>query len=662
MKGFFANLFGGESTSGEKAEPTAQADSFHPEQLRPTPFKAGDTIRNRWDVHRVMQGGMGTVYVVYDRKWCEAFAAKTFQESVFSGSPAIKARFENEATAWVNLDLHPNITEARFLDLIDGQPFLFLEYVAGGDLSRWIGTPRLLNDLVQVLRFGIQFCDGMTHAISKGIKVHRDIKPQNCLVTQDGILKITDFGLAKAWGDDCDMLAKLNVGGNASLGMSQTGAAAGTCTHMAPEQFLDSKHVDTRADIYSFGVVLFQMICGELPFIGRTFEEFGALHLRSTPPTQKVTDRRVRKVIEQCLQKNPEDRYPTFGDLRCALVSVYQTETGLRAPEPALGDDLTAFHFVNKGKSLGDLGKTEESILCFDEAIKLKPSLAEAWLNKGVSLREVNRPQDAVVCFDRAANFKPTLALAWAFKGYTLLELNRVRDGLSALKRAAELEPANPAVWARMGAALATIKEHEEAVAAYRKVVTLRPNEVTGWLNMSPSLGLLGRHGDVIECCDRALQIDPELGHAWKLKGVGLFSLRRFAEALSCFQQARKLGEEGVSVFIADCRKVVAPEADRYFRLGGQYEQEGNYLEAISCYKKGLDIDPSETVVWVSFGGILLRFKRFSEAVDCFDRAISIEPRCSAAWQNKGFALLCLGRREEGLRCQAEAKRMENAS
>jgi serine/threonine protein kinase len=321
MKGFFDKLFGGDPTPGNNPEPLRRVVSPIPEQSRPTPFNVGDAIRDRWDIHRVMQGGMGIVYVVYDRKWREVFAAKTFQQSVFTAGPVIKARFENEATAWVNLDLHPNITEARFLDVINGQPFLFLEYVAGGDLSRWIGTPRLLDDLPQVLRFGVQFCDGMRHVTSKGIKAHRDIKPQNCLVTQDGILKITDFGLAKVWDHAGDIIAKLGAAGNVNHGMSQTGSAAGTCTHMAPEQVRDSKHVDVRADIYSLGVILFQMVCGELPFIGRTFEEFGMLHTRTSPPIQKIADQRIRKVIERCLRKNPEDRYPTFDDLRGRLKS-----------------------------------------------------------------------------------------------------------------------------------------------------------------------------------------------------------------------------------------------------------------------------------------------------------------------------------------------------
>src|SRR5579862_9377397 len=88
------------------------------------------------------------------------------------------------------------------VEKIQGKPFLFLEYVSGGDLAAWIGTPRLTEDISQVLRFAVQFCDGMIHALSKGIRAHRDIKPRNCLITVDGTLKVTDFGLAKLLEDD----------------------------------------------------------------------------------------------------------------------------------------------------------------------------------------------------------------------------------------------------------------------------------------------------------------------------------------------------------------------------------------------------------------------------------------------------------------------------
>ena len=128
-------------------------------------WQIGDRIKNRWEIHRVLRGSMGVVYVVYDHEWRRALAAKTFQERVFAQNPAIAGLFTREALAWVKLDVHQNITQAEFVQQIEGKPFLFLEYVNGGDLDGWIGMPRLTEGLPQVLRFAIQFCDGMIHVL-----------------------------------------------------------------------------------------------------------------------------------------------------------------------------------------------------------------------------------------------------------------------------------------------------------------------------------------------------------------------------------------------------------------------------------------------------------------------------------------------------------------
>ena len=105
------------------------------------------------------------------------------------------SRFAAECRLWVQLGEHPNIVRAHSVEVIDGRPYVVLELIQGGDLNRWIGTPRL--DLGQALRFSYQFCLGMEHALRQGLHCHRDIKPGNLLVTEDGTLKITDFGLAR---------------------------------------------------------------------------------------------------------------------------------------------------------------------------------------------------------------------------------------------------------------------------------------------------------------------------------------------------------------------------------------------------------------------------------------------------------------------------------
>src|SRR5260370_27296913 len=133
-------------------------------------WRVGDTIQKRWKVHRILLGGMGIVYLVYDNEARQPFAAKTFREDVFAKQPDIAARFRNEARAWIELDRHENVTRAHFVQNVKGRPLLFLEYVTGGDLSRWIGSPRLTEDPRQLLSFSIQVCDGMIQAGGRGIK------------------------------------------------------------------------------------------------------------------------------------------------------------------------------------------------------------------------------------------------------------------------------------------------------------------------------------------------------------------------------------------------------------------------------------------------------------------------------------------------------------
>ena len=437
-----------------------------------TDWKIGDRIERRWEIHKILRGGMGIVYVVYDHEFHEPFAAKTFQEEVFARDPAIADRFQQEALAWTKLDLHPNIAQARFVQDIQHKPFLFLEYVSGGDLGGWIGTPRLTQDLPQVLKFAIQFCDGMTHALSKGIKAHRDIKPQNCLVTQDGTLKITDFGLAKVFDDASGtdrggsgsgevkkgrggLLGRLFGKGHTSgeedagtpnvqgwsVGFSRTGRAAGTLTHMAPEQFDDAKRVDVRADVFSFGVMLYQMITGRLLFAGRSWEEFERLHKTQPAPDPKSKYPHLDSLVKTCLAKDPTRRFGNFPELRERLAELYKKETGQLAPQPVV-EGLDAGHWNNKGISLENLGWPQEAVSCFDRALELNPRYEPAWINKGNTLDYRGRPEEALGCYQQALGNNPRSAEAWFNKGVTSFNFNdlrRHREALECLEKAQQL-------------------------------------------------------------------------------------------------------------------------------------------------------------------------------------------------------------------------------
>ncbi|MGO9114529.1 MAG: serine/threonine protein kinase [Thermoguttaceae bacterium] len=406
--------------------------------------KIGDRIDGRFEVRKIFKGGLGIVYVVFDHEYGVPFVAKTFQDEVLARSPIAAARFDQEVLAWIDLDRHQNVTRAHFARKIEGTPFLFLEYVSGGDLRKWIGTPRLTADLSQALRFAIHFCDGMSHALAKGIKAHHDIKPGNCLITEDGTLKVTDFGLAKIFQDGAAesvadnrparqgqpvrqrqttprgllswlfserprsppaLVSAFNLKGRvASRSVTQSGMAAGTAPYMTPEQFDDFKRVDVRGDIRSFGVMLFEMANGQCPLVGRTFEELKRMHKTERPRRLSSQAKVLNEIIQVCLAKDPARRYADFGVICQQLAEVYQRIAGKPAPRPATESELDAWELTRKGSSLGELGRAEEALICYERALEIDPRDANAWLGKGSSLRAVGRIADALAAMTNAQN------------------------------------------------------------------------------------------------------------------------------------------------------------------------------------------------------------------------------------------------------------------
>lgn len=616
-------------------------------------YKIGDRIQNRWEIYKILYGGMGIVYVSYDHEHHDAFAAKTFQDEIFIHNPQIAERFMQEALAWVNLDVHQNVTQARFVQYLEDNPFLFLEYISGGDLSGWIGTPLLTDDLSQVLRFAIQFCDGMMHAYTKGIQVHRDIKPQNCLITEDRTLKVTDFGLAKVFDDasvgdwKSEEVGEGEKGhGRLSIGLSRTGKAAGTCTHMAPEQFDDAKHVDVRADIYSFGVMLFQMVTGLLPFTvqARTREEawekYRRAHQTQLPQELITPNLQLRTVVETCLAKDPADRFADFDAVRKELTGMYEQLTGEPAPQPAAGIELDASQLNSKGMSLSVLGRYEEALGYFERALELDPRFDIYGSNRGNALRRLGRHEEALACFDRALQLNLHAEGVWSNKGATLTELGRCEEALTCFKHALELKPLDVAAWSDKGVVLRNLGRREEALVCFDRALALNPRAEPTWLNRGSMLGELGRHEEALLCFDHALGLNPHDEGVWYAKGLCLGKLGRHEEALCFYDQAIVLN---------------TGYEDAWFNKGMESRDLGRMHEALVCFDRVVEINPRDEGAWYHKGWVLGSLGRMEEAVTCFDRALELNPRDEQAWHQKAWALRGLRRKEDAVACYDRA-------
>src|SRR3990170_8386905 len=313
-------------------------------------YKKGDFIGKDYEVYDVLgKGGFGIVYLVYHHKTESVYALKTFRDEYLEDRET-QERFKKEAEIWINMDRHPYLVRAKFVDKILDRLFNAIEYIAPDEdgLNSLEGyLKHKPHDLSQSLRWGIQFCHGMEYAYSKGVKAHRDIKPANIMIAYDKTLKITDFGLAGAIGQARISGIKMDIHNN-TVGFScQTleGCGFGTPTHMPSEQFTNAVSCDERSDIYSFGIVLYQMATGgALPFLpelprDNSDEEYirfwGDIHrLHSSAPVPRMNSP-LFPIIQRCLEKEPKKRYQSFADLRLELEPLLKKLTGevIKAPE-----------------------------------------------------------------------------------------------------------------------------------------------------------------------------------------------------------------------------------------------------------------------------------------------------------------------------------------
>ena len=266
-------------------------------------------------------GGMGEVYRARDVTLARDVAIKVLP-AAFTSSPDRLARFEREARMLAALN-HPNICGIYGLEEVEGRRFLILELVEGETLGERMRTAEL--SIVDALRLTRQITDALEAAHEKGI-VHRDLKPANIKITPEGVVKVLDFGLAKA----IDAEQATGVDG------SRDGIILGTAAYMSPEQ-ARGKDVDKRTDIWAFGCVLYEMLTGRATFAGETMSDTLGRILEREPDWSALpaaTPGSIRTLLERCLSKDARRRTRDIGDVRIELDAL-ETARTTHSPETA---------------------------------------------------------------------------------------------------------------------------------------------------------------------------------------------------------------------------------------------------------------------------------------------------------------------------------------
>jgi eukaryotic-like serine/threonine-protein kinase len=264
----------------------------------------GEKIAGRYELEELVgHGGMSSVYKARDSLLERNVALKVLHEQ-YNADEDFVERFKREARSVAQLQ-HPNIVTVIDRGAADGRQYIVFEYIDGENLKELLGRKGRL-DVREALEIAVEVARGLAFAHGQGL-VHRDVKPQNVLLNGDGRAKVTDFGIARSVDVE---------------GMTETGTILGTSNYIAPEQ-ASGQPVDAQTDVYALGVVLYELLAGEVPFPGENFVAVAMKHVHEPPPNlldlRADTPLRVAAAVDRALEKDPDQRFPSMDALAAEL-------------------------------------------------------------------------------------------------------------------------------------------------------------------------------------------------------------------------------------------------------------------------------------------------------------------------------------------------------
>ncbi len=538
-----------------------------------TPYKVFDPIGEKYSVTGLLgKGGMGVVYLVYNKKQDCPRALKSFREEFLLDS-RLRDKFRTEVEAWINLHRHMYVLEAHWVEEINGRLYVEMECIPppigfkNSSLNDYIRMKPL--DDKQMMNWAIQFCHGMEHVNKNGIKCHLDIKPGNILINESDNVQISDFGLARLF-DEADSQLK--------------GGIQGTLPYMPPEQF-GIGDFDVRNDIYSFGVVLYEMVTGRLPFEVRIpldvhgdiqnvrQQEWEKAHCNAPIPD---AGGKIGNIIKKCMAKDRADRYGSFGELRSDLSWYMLTKMGIldKTPSPESYNDND---WTEYGAKLAALGRYEEALACYEKALDINPGNPAAWNNKGYSLTKLGRYNEAIKCYNQSIKSGNESVEPWMNLAACLNILGHDEEAVACCERGLQIEAFNPVLWLNKGNSLRNLGQLSEAIKCFDKAIEYNPRYANAWYNRGNTFFEAGDIQRALVSSEKAASLDPTLADAWLCMGNCHTRLGKFDLAMRHFDKALSLNPR-----LIEC----------WFNKGCLYGGQARYREAVHCFEKFVEQAP----------------------------------------------------------------------
>jgi len=651
-----------------------------------TALSIGSDFGPRYRIEALLgQGGMGRVYKALDKDLDRLVAIKVVRQGVMAEGDALK-RFKQELLLASKIS-HKNILRIHDMGEVGPVKFISMAFVEGPDLHHILmENPKL--PLERVLNYARQLAEALAAAHAEGV-VHRDLKPQNILVNKDDQIFVSDFGLAKSFNEG-------------AVGMTRTGAFMGTPRYMSPEQ-VEGKPADQRSDIYAYGLILYEMVTGDVPFTGESTLKVMYQRIQEKPKSPKIANPElpnwVVRIIMRCLEKEASARYQSAYEILADLAGASKSSSGSRTLQIQLPEftERKWVHYVAGAVALvilffalpwtrhlviggGDKGGTSVvsgvpplekgkfvAILPFrvlgdQQALGyVAEGLNEALSAKLFQLKDLRLADDNAVAkvSDKDPLQKTARSLGVnlivtgliqgdADKMSVIINLEDVADGKRMWTQqftgvAKDLLTIEDQISGQLVVAL-NVKPSDEELAKSSERPT--DNEAAYDLYLRGRQAYRGRDSvkgaqTAIDFYNNAIKQDPRFALAYT--GLADASLYMYAETKDSLWSEKALS----AAQRAEQLKDDLPEV--HFSLGSAYQQTGKSSQAIAEMKRGLALSPNSDQGYIRLGNVYLDMGQQTEALAAFKKALEVNPYYWVIHRELGRAYYSIGENDKAL-------------